>query len=68
MSGDKVQINSGDVVFVTIRPDDSNLLVRGRYIDSDEEGLLIFSVLDPNLEVQQVTVSQTRVVKIEKPN
>jgi hypothetical protein len=66
-SGAKVDVNEGDVLFVTIKPDDSSYLVRGRFLDS-KDGFVTFSVLNPDLKPESVSVKETRVVRVEKPN
>ncbi len=66
-NGNKAEVNAGDVIFVSLAPNDSNYLVRGRYVDS-EDGIVTFSVLNPKLELENIPISESRVVKIEKPN
>ena len=66
-SGNKAEVNIGDVVFVSLIPNNNDYLVRGRYIDS-ENGLVTVSVLNPKLELDNVLLAESRVVKVEKPN
>jgi len=68
-SGEVISLSSGDTVFVTLKPNETNTLVRGTFVGlpSTGEGIL-FSVLSPKLEVQQIIISESRIVKVEKPN
>ncbi len=66
-SGDKAEVNTGDVIFVSLLADNTNFLVRGRYIDS-KDSLVTISILNPKLELESVSIAESRVVKVEKPN
>jgi len=66
-NGKEVYVAPGDVLFVSLTPDNIDFLVRGRYLDS-LDGIISFSILNPNLEVESVSINENRVVKIEKPN
>jgi len=65
--GKTVSVELGDVIFMTISPDDDNTIVRGKYLEYDGD-VVTASVLNPNLEFMDVTVKPTRIIRVEKPN
>jgi hypothetical protein len=66
-NGNQAEVSSGDIVFVSLLPDSLDYLVRCRYIDS-KDGIVTISILNPNLEPEIFPISESRVIKIEKPN
>ena len=66
-NGNKTDVMSGDIIYVTIAPDDDSVLVRGRFIEKTDKIIKLF-VLNPSLELQEVTVRENQLVRIEKPN
>lgn len=66
-NGKKVDVNVGDVIFVSLLPNNFDTLVRGRYLDS-KDGVITFSIINPKLEIENVFILENRVVKVEKPN
>ena len=66
-NGNKIDIISGDIIYVTISPDDDSVLVRGRFIEKINKTIKLY-VLNPSLELQEVTVRENQLVRMEKPN
>ncbi len=67
-SGNEVDVNKGDVLFVTLTSEDSSVLVRGSCVDFKSNGKIVFSVLNPKLELEKCTIASSRVVKVERAN
>jgi hypothetical protein len=65
--GKEVKVSLGDVLFMTISPEDDDTVVRGKYLEYDGE-VVTAAVLNPDLEFMDVTVKPTRIIRVEKPN
>ncbi|HUU88595.1 MAG TPA: hypothetical protein VMX17_12700 [Candidatus Glassbacteria bacterium] len=65
--GKSVEVNCGDVLFMTISPEDEDVVVKGKYLEYDGN-VVTAAVLNPDLEFVDVTVKPTRIVRIEKSN
>lgn len=61
-------IRSGDIVFISMSPDDTSVVAKGRFVELTKDGNVKFYVIDPNYKLIDVEVKQNRIVKIEKPN
>jgi len=61
-------IRCGDIVFISMSPDDLSVVAKGRFVELTKEGNVKFYVIDPSYKLVDVEVKQNRIVKIEKPN
>lgn len=66
-NGKEVSVDLGDVLFMTISPEDDETIVRGKYIEYDGD-VITAAVLNPDLEFMDVTIKPTRIIRVEKPN
>lgn len=66
-NGNKIDLLPGDIVYVTITPEDDSVLVRGRFITKNKNTIRMY-VLNPSLELQEVSVLEEQLIRMEKPN
>jgi len=61
-------IQSGDIIFITLNPNNPEILAKARFVDFTTEGNIKLYVIDPDYKLVDIEVKQERIVKIEKPN
>lgn len=63
-----IKVKPGDVIFITMSPNNLDTIARGRFIEMTKDGNIKLYVIDPKYNLVDIEVKPTRVVRVEKPN
>jgi len=64
----KSELKSGDVVFITMSPDDKSTIARARFVKLTKDGNAKLYVIDPKFNLVDIEVKADRIIRFEKPN
>jgi len=67
-NGNETEINKGDMLFLTLTPENSSILVRGSYIETKKDGNVLFSIVNSKYELEEYSAPSSRVVRVERSN
>lgn len=62
------KIKRGDVVFITMTPNNNDVIAKGRFIEMTKDDNVKLYIIDPKYNLVDIEVKQNRIVRIEKPN
>ena len=68
-----MQINTenlkcGDIIFVSISPEEQNILAKGRFVSFTNNGNVKMYIIDPNYKLVDIEISKNRIIKTAKPD